>query len=164
MTSILVALAVAVALMLAEARRSRANEQVLRAAGAVEPADDVYNLMQWSYPAAFVVMAVFGMVAESRPLDVVGLAIFVASKALKYWAIATLGSRWSFRVLVPPGSTRIVAGPYQWFRHPNYVAVAAELGGFAIMVHAGWMGTLITIWFVLLMWRRVQIEERALAR
>lgn len=164
MTSILVALAVAIALMLAEARRSRANEQALRAAGAVEPADDVYSLMQWSYPAAFVVMAVAGVSASSQPLGVTGLVLFVLAKALKYWAISTLGSRWSFRVLVPPGSTRVVAGPYRWFPHPNYVAVAGELAGFALLVHAGWMGALATIWFVLLMWWRVQVEERALTR
>ncbi|MGE0257101.1 MAG: isoprenylcysteine carboxylmethyltransferase family protein [Alphaproteobacteria bacterium] len=164
MTSILVALAVVVALMLAEARRSRANEQALRAAGAAEPADDVYGLMQWSYPAAFVVMALAGAAGESRPLGVAGLTIFALAKALKYWAIGTLGPRWSFRVLVPPGSARVVAGPYRWFPHPNYVAVAGELAGFALLVHAGWVGGVATIWFVLLMWRRVQIEERALTR
>jgi len=164
MTSIAVVLAVALAFMLAEARRSRANERVLRAAGAVEPPGDVYALMQWSYPAAFLVMALAGAAAPSRPIGVLGLVIFVLAKALKFWAIGTLGTRWSFRVLVPPGSSRIVDGPYRWFAHPNYVAVTGELGGFSLMVHAGWMGTLITIWFVLLMWRRVQIEERALTR
>ena len=35
-----------------------------------------------------------------------GLALFAAAKALKYWAIASLGPRWTFRILVPPGSTR----------------------------------------------------------
>lgn len=164
MTSILVALAAVIALMLAEARRSRANEQALRAAGAMEPADDVYALMQWSYPAAFILMAVAGAAGSSRPLGTAGLAILVLAKALKYWAIGTLGPRWSFRVLVPPGSARVVSGPYRWFAHPNYVAVAGELAGFAWMVHAGWPGGLATLWFVLLMWRRVQIEERALTR
>jgi isoprenylcysteine carboxyl methyltransferase (ICMT) family protein YpbQ len=164
MTSILVALAVAFSLMLAEARRSRANEAALRAAGAVEPAGDVYGLMQWSYPAAFVVMALAGAGGSARPLGVAGVAIFVLAKALKYWAIGSLGARWSFRVLVPPGSVRTAAGPYRWFPHPNYVAVAGELAGFALAVHAGWPGVLVTLWFVLLMWRRVQIEERALMR
>ena len=42
MTAILVMLAVVFALMLGEQRRSKLNEQALRAAGAVEPPDDVY--------------------------------------------------------------------------------------------------------------------------
>lgn len=164
MTSSLVALAVVYVLMLAETRRSLANERVLRASEAVEPPDDVYRLMQWSYPAAFLVMVLAGTAGGSRPLGVAGLVLFLLAKALKYWAIATLGPRWCFRVLVPPGSSRTLDGPYRWFPHPNYNAVAGELAGFGLMVHAGRVGLLATLWFVLLMWRRVQVEERALSR
>ena len=38
------------------------------------------------------------------------------------------------------------------------------VAGFGLMVHAGWIGVLATLWFVLLMWWRVRIEERALSR
>ncbi|HUF81917.1 MAG TPA: isoprenylcysteine carboxylmethyltransferase family protein, partial [Burkholderiales bacterium] len=91
-----------------------------------------------------------------------GAAVFVAAKALKYWAMATLGWRWTFRVLVPPGSTRIGNGPYRMLRHPNYVAVAGELGGMALMAHALVTGPLSVAAFGLLMYRRVRVEERAL--
>lgn len=164
-----VSLAVVVALlavfipMVAEALRSSANERVLRAAGAVEPAGDVYALMQWSYPGAFLVMAVVAVRAGVTHLDTLGVAIFVLAKALKYWAISTLGTRWSFRVLVPPQSARVTTGPYRWIPHPNYVAVAGELIGFMTMLHAGGVGALAVLWFILLMRLRVRVEERALA-
>ena len=160
----LIVLAVALVLMLVEAQRSRANERVLRAAGAVEPVGDVYGLMLWSYPGAFVVMALGAVWMDVGRLSVAGAAVFLAAKALKYWAIATLGQRWTFRVLVPPQSTRVTAGPYRWFAHPNYVAVAGELAGFALLVHAGWIGLAATLWFILLMWLRMRVEERALVR
>jgi methyltransferase len=91
-----------------------------------------------------------------------GAAVFVAAKALKYWAIATLGTRWTFRVLVPPLSTRIVAGPYRVLRHPNYVAVAGELIGVALMTRAVLSGPVAVAAFVALMLLRIRTEEQAL--
>ena len=68
--------------------------------------------------------------------------VFALAKGLKYWAIATLGDRWTFRVLVPPRSTRVAAGPYRFLRHPNYVGVAGELAGMALMAQAPIAGSL----------------------
>src|SRR5688572_2286694 len=112
-----------------EARLSRANARTLRARGAQEPGGDVYRAMQLVYPASFVAMAVEAWLrprAISQSV-VTGAVVFVAAKSLKYWAIATLGPRWTFRVLVPPDSSRVTSGPYRYMRHPNYVGVAGEL-------------------------------------
>jgi methyltransferase len=73
-----------------------------------------------------------------------------------------LGERWTFRVLVPPQSARSAAGPYRWIAHPNYVAVAAELAGTAIAMHALVSGPLAVAGFAALMRRRIAIEETAL--
>ena len=53
MNRALVVLVVAFAPMILEARLSRRHERALRAAGAVEPAGDVYAVMQIAYPACF---------------------------------------------------------------------------------------------------------------
>jgi methyltransferase len=45
------------------------------------------------------------------------------AKALKFWAIASLRTRWTYKVLVVPALPLVTTGPYQWMRHPNYVAV-----------------------------------------
>ena len=150
--------------MLVEARLSAAHERTLRSAGAYEPADDVYRVMQAAYPGSFLVMIAEGT-ARGTTLDAMvacGAIVFAAAKVLKYWAIASLGVRWTFRVLVPPGSSLTNRGPYRWMRHPNYVAVAGELAGVGLAVHA-WYTTLpALVFFVALMRRRVVVEERAL--
>src|ERR1044072_7272177 len=99
-----------------EARLSARHERALRAAGAIEPAGDVYPWMQIAYPAAFLSMVVEAAIrrADLNPMFLVGIAVFIAAKAIKYWAIATLGSRWTFRVLVPPSSSLITYGPYRY--------------------------------------------------
>jgi methyltransferase len=84
------------------------------------------------------------------------------AKALKFWAIATLGPRWTFRVLVPPGAPLVTGGPYAWVRHPNYLAVIGEFVSFAILVGAPLTGLGSVIGFGALLRRRIRVEERAL--
>jgi methyltransferase len=152
-------------LMLGESLRSKANERALRRAGAVEPDEDVYRTMAWAYPGGFLAMALEGAV-NGRPPDVVtvvGAGLFVLAKALKYWAIGSLGVRWTFRVLVPPGAPLVVAGPYAFVRHPNYVAVIGEFIAVAMIVGAWLTGSVATVLFAGLIRRRIRVEERALA-
>jgi len=162
----LVTLVAVLLIMGGEAMLSRVNEAVLRREGAVEPPDDVYQTMQWAYPCAFVAMAVEGAWQGPAPAAMLltGLAVFGVAKALKLWAITALGVRWSFRVLVLRDRPLIVSGPYRFMRHPNYVAVAGELVGFALTVWAPIAGVLAVAGFGALMWRRIAIEDRALGR
>jgi methyltransferase len=150
--------------MLFEAVLSRRNEAELRAMGADEPHDDVYWVMQVAYPAAFLAMLFEGWRA-GPVVDVhvaAGFALFVGAKLLKYWAIVTLGVRWTFRVLVPPGSTRVLTGPYRLLSHPNYLAVMGELAGAALVAHAPVSGVVAAAGFAALIVLRIRVEERAL--
>ena len=151
--------------MIAEAAVSARHDRALRAAGATECAGDVYTIMQAAYPAAFLVILAEGLWRDAGIAGEfwTGAAVFALAKALKYWAIMTLGERWTFRVLVPPRSTRIVSGPYRWIRHPNYAAVAGELVGSAVMMRAIIAGPIATVGFGALMLARIRVEERALS-
>jgi methyltransferase len=150
--------------MLFEAARSRRNEARLRARGAIEPAGDVYAWMQVAYPGCFL-----GIVAESafraQPAGaaaVAGVVVFALAKVLKYAAIAALGERWTFRVLVLPGAPLVTTGPYRWLRHPNYVGVAGELIGAALMAGSPISGVIALVVFGGMMLARIRVEERAL--
>jgi methyltransferase len=156
----------ALLVMAGEAVLSSHNERQLRARGAIEPPDDVIGTMRWAYPLLFVAMGVEGALTGPAPRDVVmwGLAFFGFSKALKMWAIASLGSRWSYRVLVLPGAPLVTTGPYRFLSHPNYLAVVGEIVSVAAIVWAPITGTLATIGFGWLMIKRIAIEDRALGR
>lgn len=161
----IVALGVTIfAAMIAEAVLSARHDRRLRARGAVEPRDDVMRAMQVAYPLGFVAILAEGAwrgVRPDAPL-VAGSVVFLVAKLLKYWAIATLGERWTFRVLVPPASSRVTTGPYRWLRHPNYVAVVGEFVGAALAARALLLGPVVTLTFLVLIRRRVRVEERAL--
>jgi methyltransferase len=148
--------------MLIEARRAAANERAQRSRGGIEPPDDVYQLMQIAYPGIFVAMLAEGAM---RGVTVggsfaVGLAIFVAAKLLKWWAIAALGPLWTFRVIVVPGSASVATGPYRIMRHPNYVAVVGEIIGVAMMMRARVSGPIALLVFGTLLLRRISVENR----
>jgi methyltransferase len=157
--------AVVFGLMLVEARRARRNERAQRARGGVEPPDDVYKTMRIVYPAAFLAMIVEAQVGGAPPRGVVlaGIALFAAAKALKWWAIVTLGPFWTFRVIVVPGASLVAKGPYQYLRHPNYVGVMGELAAVALMTGARFTGPIVTLVFGLIILRRVAVEEKTLS-
>jgi methyltransferase len=91
------------------------------------------------------------------------IALVIAANALRWWCIATLGPRWSARVIVLPGEPLVATGPYRWFAHPNYVAVIVEgaalpLAGSAWVTAAGF-----TVLNAALLTVRIRCETRALA-
>jgi methyltransferase len=157
-------LLVVMLMMLVETLISRRHERTLRERGAVEPTGDVYATMRWAYPAAFLAMGMEGTLFGPPPTNVAvcGAVLLTAAKALKWWAMASLGVRWTFRVLVMPGAPLVTHGPYAIWRHPNYIAVVGELLAMALLVGARVTGPLATLWFSWLIWRRIRVEDRAL--
>src|SRR5581483_12039681 len=105
--------------MLLEARRAWTNERAQRAKGGLEPSEDIYKAIAIVYPSAFAAMILEGLVRGTPSVNVAiaGLTVFVFAKLLKWWAIATLGQNWTFRVIVVPGGTKVTAGPYRFLRH-----------------------------------------------
>lgn len=154
------------AVMAGELLLSSYNAAALRARGAIEPVDDVLPIMRIAYPGGFVVMAIEGALSGPAPFAVIaaGLVVFGVAKALKAWAIASLGPRWTYQVLVPPGAPLVVAGPYQFLRHPNYLAIYGEILGAALIVRAPLTGLVFLIGFGWLIRRRIAVEDRALGR
>ena len=153
-------------IMLGEAILSSFNERQLRAKGAVEPEGDVINMMRLVYPGAFILMGIEGALSGPAPSDLLmgGLALFGLAKALKVWAISSLGSKWSYRVLVVPGEPLVSTGPYQFMSHPNYLAVVGEMVSVAMIVWAPITGILSLLVFGWLMIARIRVEEKALGR
>jgi methyltransferase len=90
------------------------------------------------------------------------LALVLASQALRWWCITTLGHQWNTRVIVVPGLPRVTRGPYRFLAHPNYVAVVVE--GFALpLVHSAWITALVfTLCNAVLLSVRIRVENRAL--
>lgn len=91
------------------------------------------------------------------------LVLVIASQALRWWCIGTLGHQWNTRIVVVPGLPRVTGGPYRLFSHPNYVAVVVE--GFAVpLVHTAWLTAIVfSVLNAGLLTVRIRAENVALA-
>jgi methyltransferase len=96
------------------------------------------------------------------PVVWAALGLFLLAQGLRWWSVATLGTAWSVRIIVPPRPLPVTTGPYRWLRHPNYLAVIMEVLAVPL-VGGAWLaacgGTLIN---GLLLRVRIQQEEEAL--
>ena len=91
------------------------------------------------------------------------LVLVIASQALRWWCIGTLGRRWNTRVIVVPGLAPVSGGPYRWFSHPNYVAVVVE-GAALPLVGGAWITAIVfTVLNAVLLTVRIRVENEALA-
>jgi methyltransferase len=120
--------------------------------------------MQLAYPGIFRAMFVeaFPRGAAAPAAPALGLLVFAAGKAFKWWAILSLGDFWTFRVIIVPGTHAVRSGPYRIVRHPNYVGVVGEIAGAALACGAVISGPLAFVVFGALLVRRIQVENRAL--
>src|SRR4051812_39873840 len=90
------------------------------------------------------------------------LGVLAAAQLLRYWAIATLGARWSVRILVWPDAAPVASGPYRYLRHPNYVAVVLEMAALPLVAGAFRTAILFTVANAIMLFVRIRAEERAL--
>jgi methyltransferase len=91
------------------------------------------------------------------------LAVALASQALRWWCIATLGRQWNTRVIIVPELPLVRRGPYRLLRHPNYVAVVLE-GAALPLVHSAWItAAVFTVLNAVLLRVRISVENQALA-
>lgn len=92
------------------------------------------------------------------------LGAYLVAEALRLWAIATLGRRWTTRVVVLEDAALVQEGPYRWLDHPNYVAVAVELAALPLAFGLPATAALAALANGIGLTRRIRVEEAALGR
>lgn len=152
---------------LVELRVAARNTSALKEQGAVEHDASGYSAFVVLHALFFAaLLAEFHLApwAGSVPagLTAVGLVIFLLAQGLRYWALRTLGGRWTTRILVLPGAAPVNAGPYRFLRHPNYLAVILELLVIPLAFGLYATAAVFTVANALLLRRRIRIEEGAL--
>jgi methyltransferase len=152
---------------LVELRRSARNERGLRALGAVEHGAKHYPVMvalHVGWLAATWFEARRHPVAVGRSGRGTALAAFAAAQGLRWWAIRTLGDRWTTRVLAVPDTELVRGGPYRVVDHPNYVAVAAEIASFPSALGARRSAAAFSVANAILLAHRIRVENAALRK
>jgi methyltransferase len=144
---------------------STRHQRVLKARGAFEVGAGHYPWMV-ALHSTFLLSCVAEVWLLDRPwrplIAAVAMLVLGAALTLRWWTLATLGDRWTTRVMVVPGENLVTSGPYRWLRHPNYLVVVMEIAAIPT-VHCAWLtGAVFTFANLVLLSQRIRIEERAL--
>ena len=145
---------------LAELGLAQWNTLRLRAAGGVEFGASHYPLMVALHGLWLLGLWLFG---HDRSVDPIWLAVFILLQAGRIWVIASLGRRWTTRVIMVPGVPPVARGPYRWLRHPNYAVVVAEIAVVPLALGLPLFALLFSAANAALLAYRIGVENRALA-
>lgn len=136
------------------------NTRRLLAKGAHEVARGHYPYMVAVHAGWLAAMWLLG---PGPPIHIVPLIVYAALQVVRVWVIATLGERWTTRIIILPGEPLVRHGPYRWLDHPNYLIVIAEIAVlplvFGLPVVAGFFSVLNAI----VLWVRLREENEALS-
>jgi methyltransferase len=124
MTAVEIVLGLVTGQRLGELALARHNTRRLMARGAVEAGRDHYPYMVALHAVWLVGLWVL---ARHQPIDPLWLRLFVVLQAARIWVVASLGERWTTRIVTLPGAPLIRRGPYRFLSHPNYLVVAGEI-------------------------------------
>ena len=108
-------------------------------------------------------LAALWLLGHERDVDRLLLAVFLALQVARVWTIASLGRRWTTRVIVVPGARLVARGPYRFIRHPNYLIVALETAIVPLALGLPAMAIVFSIVNAALLIWRIRVENAALA-
>lgn len=160
MSPAVILLALVTAERLGELWLARRNTTALIAGGAEEHAPAHYPLIVLLHTAWLVGL---WLLAWSNPVNTAWLIVFLLLQVLRVWTLATLGPRWTTRIIVQPGAPLVAHGPYKWISHPNYVVVVGEIAVLPLCLGLPWYALAFSLANAAVLTIRIRAENAALA-
>ena len=102
--------------------------------------------------------------APHRPVDGFWLAMFALLESARIWVLATLGPRWTTRIIILPNAPLVRRGPYRFLNHPNYTVVIGEIVVLPLVFGLWKVSLVFTLINAAILTIRIREENRALQR
>lgn len=141
---------------------SKSNEKWLLRNGAVE-----YGQKHYPFIVALHVLFIISLIIEYNTKQTVSFSIFMLLFyflliAFKTWVILSLGKFWNTRIYHIPGIPLVKKGPYNYFKHPNYLIVIAEIVVIPLIFHLYFTAITFTLLNAILLFIRIKEENKAM--
>jgi methyltransferase len=140
---------------------SRRNTSRLLAKGAREHSPGHYPLIVAVHAGWLIAL---WLLALERPVDGFWLALFVLIELARIWVLASLGERWTTRIIVLPKTRLVRRGPYRFVDHPNYLVVVAEIAVLPLVFGLWKVALVFSLLNALILKIRISAENAALRR
>jgi methyltransferase len=109
-------------------------------------------------------LAALWWLAPGRAISLFWLVLFIVLQLGRAWVIATLGDRWTTRIIVLPDAPLVRRGPYRFVNHPNYVVVTGEIAVLPLAFGLWQIALIFTVLNAAVLAIRIRQENRALGR
>lgn len=145
----------------AELWLSNRNTRRLIERGAKEHAPRHYPLIVLLHASW---LATLWWLAPPRQIQPFWLALFFLIELGRVWVLATLGERWTTRIIVLPDAPLVSRGPYRFTDHPNYLIVVAEILVLPLAFGLWRTALVFSLLNAAILAVRIRAENRALSR
>jgi methyltransferase len=102
--------------------------------------------------------------APRQPIDGFWLGIYIVLELARVWVLATLGRRWTTRIIVLDDAPLVNEGPYRLVNHPNYWVVIGEIAVLPLVFGLWLVALIFTLLNAVVLSIRIREENRALGR
>ena len=161
MTVGIVILALVTLQRLGELWLSKRNTHRLLARGATEVGAAHYPLIVAVHALW---LATLWWLAPGRPVQLAWLGVYIGLQFARIWVLATLGERWTTRIIVLRDAPLVARGPYRLLKHPNYAVVIAEIAVLPLVFGLWPLAVLFSLLNAAALLIRIREENRALRR
>jgi len=141
---------------------SKSNEKWLLQNGAVE-----YGNNHYPFIVALHILFIISLIIEYYTKQTVSFSLFMllfyfSLIAFKTWVILSLGKFWNTRIYHIPGIPLVKKGPYNYFKHPNYQIVVAEIVVIPMIFHLYFTAITFTLLNAIMLFIRIKVENKAM--
>ena len=141
---------------------SKSNEKWLLQNGAVE-----YGNKHYPFIVALHILFIISLVIEYTLRQTVSFSLFMllfyfSLIAFKAWVILSLGKFWNTKIYHIPNFPLIKKGPYQFFKHPNYLIVVAEIAVIPLIFHLYFTAVTFTLLNAIILFIRIKEENKVM--
>lgn len=141
---------------------SKQNENWLLQNGAVEYGKKHYPFIVALHVLFFISLMIEYFLREKISYSLFFIIFYFILLALKTWIILSLGKYWNTKIYHIPNVPLIKKGPYNYFKHPNYIIVIAEIAVIPLAFHLYYTAIVFTLLNAIVLFVRIKEENKAL--
>lgn len=155
-------IAFVILLRIGELVLSKSNAKWLLQNGAVE-----YGNRHYPFIVTLHVLFIISIIIEYTARQTVSFNIFMlifyfSLITFKAWVILSLGKFWNTRIYHIPHMPLVKKGPYNYFKHPNYLIVVAEIAVIPMIFHLYFTAITFTLLNAIILFVRIKEENKIL--
>jgi methyltransferase len=149
-------------LRIGELTLSKGNEKWLVQNGAIE-----YGQRHYQFIVALHILFIISMIIEYSARQPASFNLFIlffyfTLLTFKTWVILSLGKFWNTKIYRIPNTSLVKKGPYQYFKHPNYLIVVAEIAVIPLVFQLYYTAIAFTLLNLMMLFVRIKEENKVL--